>query len=423
MSGRDIRDLPPLRPEGAERVEVRVGVRWGLRTSRSAKNLFDRSAVVIARTPLLSSRGRFAPVVGGDTGCRRELLSKDERLSKDEPLSKGTARAARCGLAAMMRRRAFLSLCLGLAALMPRVGRAERAARQRRIGFLRLGPPPHSNMAAFEEGLSALGYRPGEDLIIERRLADDAAALPALAAELVRLGVEVIFASSTLAAVAAKQATDTIPIVFVAVNDPVEAGLVAGLARPGGNATGLGFIAADLSGKRLQLLREIIPTLSCIAIIANAGYPTNPAQIEGARAAARLGNMRFELINVAEPAEFESAYAAAKRCGAVLQLDAPLFTTHRARLTELAARNELPAMYGLRDYPQAGGFISYGVDLREHYRLAAGYVDKLLKGAKPADLPVELPTKLELVINLNAAKALGLAIPPAVLARADEVIE
>lgn len=322
-----------------------------------------------------------------------------------------------------MRRRAFLALSLGLAAVSPRVGRAERAPRQRRIGFLRLGPPPRTHIAAFEEGLRALGYRPGEDLIIEWRLADEATALPALAGELVRSGVDVIVASTTLPAVAAKQATGTIPIVFVAVSDPVEAGLVAGLARPGGNATGLGFIAADLTGKRLQLLREIIPSLSCIAVIANTGYPTNPPQIEGAQAAARLGGMRIELLNVADAAEFERIYAGAKPCGAVLQLDAPLFTTHRSRLAELAARNGLPAIYGIRDYPEAGGLISYGLDLREHYRLAAGYVDKILKGAKPADLPVDLPAKLELVINLKAAKALGLAIPPAVMARADEVIE
>lgn len=322
-----------------------------------------------------------------------------------------------------MRRRAFLSLCVGLAALGPRVGRAERTLRPRRLGFLRLGPPPKSHIDAFEAGMHALGYRPGEDLIIEQRLADDAASLPALAGELVRSGVDVILASTTLAALAAKQATNSIPIVFVAVSDPVEAGIVAGLARPGGNATGLGFIAVDLSGKRIQLLREIIPTLSCIAVIANTGYPTNPPQIAGAEAAAKSGSMRIELLTVAEPSEFERAYAAAAPCGALLQLDAPLFTTHRDRLVQFAAQNAMPAIYGIRDYPDAGGLISYGVDLREHYRLAAGYIDKILKGAKPADLPVELPDKFELVVNLNAAKALGLAIPPNLLARADAVIE
>jgi putative tryptophan/tyrosine transport system substrate-binding protein len=322
-----------------------------------------------------------------------------------------------------MRRRAFIALSFSLAALSAWDGRSERGPRQHRIGFLRLGAPPQRHFAAFEDGLRAHGYRPNEDVIIERRLADDAAALPELAGELVRAGVDIIFASSTIAAVAAKEATKTIPIVFVAVNDPVEAGLVARLARPGGNATGLAFIAADLTGKRIQLLREIIPTLSCIAVIANTNYPTAPPQIAGAEAAAKLGSMRIERLTVADAAEFERAYAAAKSCGAVLLLDAPLFTNHRDRVVALAAQNATPAVYGLREYPEAGGLISYGVDLSEHYRLAAGFVDKILKGAEPADLPVELPDKLDLVINLKAAQALGLAIPPAVLARADEVIE
>jgi putative tryptophan/tyrosine transport system substrate-binding protein len=322
-----------------------------------------------------------------------------------------------------VKRRTFFWFSLGLATLAPSFGRAQRASGPRRIGFLRLGAPPQRHLAAFEDGLRAHGYRPGEDVIIDQRLATDAAALSELAGELVRARVDIIFASSTIAAVAAKEATQTIPIVFVAVNDPVEAGLVAGLARPGGNATGLAFIAADLTGKRIQLLREIIPTLSCIAVIVNTNYPTAPPQIAGAEAAAKLGSMRIERLTVADAAEFEGAYAAAKACGAVLLLDAPLFTNHRARLVALAAQNLTPAVYGLREYPEAGGLISYGVDLTEHYRLAAGFVDKILKGAKPAGLPVELPDKLDLVINLKAAQALGLTIPPAVLARADEVIE
>jgi putative ABC transport system substrate-binding protein len=381
-----------------------------------------------ARTPLRSSRGRTAPIAGGDSGCG------------------ATARAAPCGLAAAATAVAVLSPCrrepreprragwlwkvrrrdlialLAAAVARPLLAHAQHAGPIHRIGFLRLGTPPQSHLDAFEDGLRALGYRPGDTLLIEQRVADDAASLPALARDLAVTGADVIVASSTLAALAAKQTTSTIPIVFVAVSDPVEAGLVATLVRPGGNATGLGFIATDLTGKRLQLLSEVLP-ISCIAVIANAGYPTNPPQIEGARRAAGLGNIRIELSDVADANGFERAYAAAKDCGAVLQLDAPLFTALRRRLVELAALNRLPTIYGLREYPEAGGLISYGVDMREHYRRAAAYVDKILKGARPAELPVELPDKLELVINLKTAQALGLTVPPSLLARADEVIE
>jgi putative ABC transport system substrate-binding protein len=220
-----------------------------------------------------------------------------------------------------LRRRAFLASGLVLAPLAAPIGRGQGPPRQRRIGFLRLGPPPQSNIDAFENGLRAHGYRPGDDVILERRVADTAGSLPALARELADAGVDVLLASTTPAAVAAKQATAAIPIVFVAVADPVEAGIVAGLAHPGGNATGLAFITPDLSGKRLQLLREIMPSLSCIAVIANTGYPTNPPQIAGATAAAQLGGMRIEVVTVAAPAEFARAYQAAKTCGAVLQLE------------------------------------------------------------------------------------------------------
>jgi putative ABC transport system substrate-binding protein len=319
-----------------------------------------------------------------------------------------------------MRRRRFIAACAGLLALSSHTEAAESA---RRIGFLRLGPPPRSNTDAFEDELRALGYRPGNDLVIERRFAEDAAAVPALAGDLVRMGVDVIVASSTLAALAVEHATATIPIVFVAVADPVASGLVASLAHPGGNATGLSFITADLTAKRFQLLTEIVPRSSCVAVIAHAGYPTSPPQIEGAETAAAAEQVRIELLTVAGVEGFERSYEAAKDCGALLQLDSPLFTTNRDRLVGLAARIGVPAIYGLREFAEAGGLISYGVDLREHYRRAAAFVDRILRGARPADLPVEQPTKLELVINLKAARALGLEVPPLVLAQADEVIE
>ena len=320
-----------------------------------------------------------------------------------------------------MRRREFIAAFATLLALSGRATRAAGAA-VRRIGFLRLGPPPESNWAAFTDGLRKLGYRPGENVVIEQRLAERAADLPALARDLAQLPVDVIFAASTLAAMAAQQATRTIPVVFVAVTDPVGAGIVASLVRPGGNATGLGFVATDLTGKRLQLLRELVP-FSCIAVLANTDYPTNPPQIEGVTAAARLGNIRVEVTAVADAEGLDGAFAKAKACGAMLVLDAPLFIVNRRRLAALAAENGVPAIYGFREYAEAGGLISYGVDLNEHYRLAAAYIDKILKGANPAELPVELPDKLELVLNLKTAKALGLTVSPALLARADAVIE
>jgi putative ABC transport system substrate-binding protein len=319
-----------------------------------------------------------------------------------------------------VRRREFIATFVVVLALARRARAA--GAPVRRIGLLRLGPPPESNWAAFTDGLRALGYRLGENLVIEERLAERAADLPALARDLVQYPVDVIFASSTLAAMAAQQATRTIPIVFVAVTDPIQAGLVASLVRPGGNATGLGFVATDLTGKRLQLLLELVP-FSCIAVLANTDYPTNAPQIAGVTAAAQLGNIKVELLAVADPEGFAGAFATAKACGALLVLDAPLFTNHRRRLAELAAENAVPTIYGFREYAEAGGLMSYGVDLNEHYRRAAVYVDKILKGANPAELPVELPDKLELVINLKTTKALGLTVPPALLARADQVIE
>ena len=322
-----------------------------------------------------------------------------------------------------MRRRTFIASYTVLAGLVCQTAWADRARSVPRIGFLRLGRPPKSNVDAFEDGLRALGYRLGDDLLIDYRVADDPADLPMLASDLARTGVDVIIASSTPAALAAEHATSVIPIIFVAVAYPVEAGLVASLPRPGGNATGLTVTPADLAGKRLQLLSEILPALTCVAVVANTTSPATPPQIDAAETAAKTRGLKIALLNVADIDGFDRAYAAAKGCGALLQLDAPLFTTHRDRLVELAARNGLPTMYGLREFPVAGGLISYGADFREHYRRAAAFVDKILKGAKPADLPVEQAATFKLVINLKTAQALGLTIPAAVLAQADEVIE
>jgi ABC-type uncharacterized transport system substrate-binding protein len=214
-----------------------------------------------------------------------------------------------------------------------------------------------------------------------------------------------------------------VPIVFVGVVDPVELGLVPSLGRPGGNITGLATTAADFAGKRLELLKAIVPKLKRVAVLWHPANPTNPIQLKGAQVAARTLGVQLEPVSVQGPSDFDAAGKAVRGTGGLLLLESPLFTTHRARLAELAARSRLPAIYGQREYVEVGGLMSYGTHFHDLYRRAAPYVDKILKGAKPADLPVEQPTKFELVINLKTAKALGLTIAPSVLARADEIIE
>ena len=213
------------------------------------------------------------------------------------------------------------------------------------------------------------------------------------------------------------------PIVFVGVVDPVALGLVPSLGRPGGNITGLTTNSADAAGKRLELLRAAVPRLRRVAVLWHPANPTNPIQLKGAQAAARALGMQLEPVSIQGPNDFDSAGKAVRGTGGLLFLESPLFTTYRARLAELAARNRLPAIYGQREYVEAGGLMSYGPHFQDLYRRAAWYVDKILKGAKPAALPVEQPTKFDFVINLRTAKALGLTIPPSLLVRADHVIE
>jgi putative ABC transport system substrate-binding protein len=309
----------------------------------------------------------------------------------------------------------------------PLAADTQQPARVPRIGvLLTLYSPTEDPPQAFRQGLRALGYIEGQNIAIEWRSAEGKYdQLPALAAELVRLGVDVIVADVTRATQAARQATTTIPIVMMVVADPVGSGLVPSLAHPGGNITGLSSLLPDISAKRLQLLTEAVPTVSRVAVLWNPGTPYHQTLLQEVEAAAQALRLHLLPIAVQEPGEFEGAFSAMARAqvDALFVADAAVFMTARTRLVELAATSRLPTMFAHPDFVLAGGLMSYGPSYSERFRLAATYVDKILKGTKPADLPVEQPTKLELVINLKTAQALGLTIPPALLFQATEVIQ
>jgi putative ABC transport system substrate-binding protein len=307
---------------------------------------------------------------------------------------------------------------------------AQQAAKVARIGFLTLNLAPNLHLReAFLQGLRDLGYVEGRNVVIEYRDAEGKSErLPALAAELVALKVDVIVAPSTPAALAAKQATKTIPIVFASVPDPVTDGLVTSLARPGGNVTGLSLLAPELVGKRLELLTQAVPGVSRVAVLwqpGGLGERTEKDQLKAADVAARALGVRLQVVEARGPADIDRAFSdmTRARTGALTVLTGTMFFTERRRLVDLAAKNRLPAVYPWRDSVDAGGLMAYGPNLADSFRRAATYADKILKGAKPADLPVEQPTKFELIINLKTAKDLGLTIPQSVLARADEVIQ
>jgi len=278
-------------------------------------------------------------------------------------------------------------------------------------------------MEGFRRGLRELGYVEGQNITIHYGLADGPEKLPQAAAELVKLNVDIIIASGTPPVVAAKNATRTIPIVYVASIDPIATGLVVSLARPGGNVTGFAGLYPDLMGKQLELLHEIIPGLSRVALLSYAMNPGSAEYIRQAKLAAPALGLQLQIETVRDPSDFERAFADLRHAGGAIQLDDVVFTSHRKQIVELAARQRLPMIHGHKEFVDAGGLMSYGSNLPDQYRRAATYIDKILRGAKPADLPVQQPTKLELVINLKAARAIGLEIPPALLARADEVIE
>ncbi len=281
---------------------------------------------------------------------------------------------------------------------------------------------------AFLQGLRDLGYLEGRNVVIEIRDAEGKLErLPALAAELVALKVDVILAGGTAQALAAMEATRTIPIVFTAAVDPVADGLVTSLARPGGNVTGVSSLVSELVGKWLELLKQAVPGISRVAVLwhpGTLGERTEKDMLKGADVAARGLGMRLQFVEARGPGDFDRAFSdmTRARAGALTVWASPMFVSERRRLVDLAAKNRLPAVYGLREFVDAGGLMAYGPNAADVFRRTATYVDKILKGAKPGDLPVEQPTKFELVINLKAAKALGLTIPQSLLQRADEVI-
>ncbi len=308
-------------------------------------------------------------------------------------------------------------------ALTPLAAKAQQAEKVYRVGFLRNGPPDDTSIEGLRRGLRDLGYFEGQNLSIEYGLADSADQLPSAAAHLIGLNVDVIFASGTPSVPVAKSATRTIPIVFVASIDPVATGIVSSLARPGGNITGFAGIHADLMGKRLELLREAVHQLSRVAVMFQATNPGNAQYLRQAEIAARALGIQLQLLAVRKSDDFERVFSKARGAGGLIQFDDVIFTSHRRQLVELAVKHQLPAMYGAREFVVAGGLISYGPDYPDLYRRSATYLDKIFRGAKPADLPVEQPTTFELAVNMKTARALGLTIPPTLLLRADHVIQ
>jgi len=326
-----------------------------------------------------------------------------------------------------MRRREFITI-LGTAAALPLATHAQQTAKLPRVGWLSPGSQTSDQnfLASFRDGLRELGWMVGQNIAIESRWADGKfERLPDLAAELVRLKVDVIVANVTQASLAAKRATTTIPIVMVGVGDPLGSGLVDSLARPSGNVTGPSSMLAEASAKQLALLKETVPSASPVAVLWNPANPVWQASaLKQTEAAARAMGLRLQLLEARGPDELESAFAAMtkERAGALFVPADIIFVRHAQQMADLAARHRLPAMYGFREHVEAGGLMSYAASFSVMFRRAAAFVDKILKGAKPADLPVEQPTKFELVINIKTAKALGITIPQSVLQLADEVI-
>ncbi len=307
------------------------------------------------------------------------------------------------------------------------VAQAQQPTKVIRLGFLiaTSASTEKSRIEAFRQGLRELGYVEGKNIVIEWRYAEGKFdRLPDLAAELVRLKVEVIVTGGSTSTRAAKEVTTTIPIVMAQVNDPVGNGFVASLARPGGNMTGLSTLYPEISGKRLELLKEIVPKLSRVAVFGDSTNPGNAPSLRETELAAGALGVKLQYLDILGPKDIETAFRAAikGRADALLVLGSPVLISQRRQVADLAVKSRLPATYNVPEYVENGGLMSYGVSVIDLYRRAATYVDKILKGAKPADLPVEQPMKFELIINLKAAKQIGLTIPPNVLARADKVI-
>jgi putative tryptophan/tyrosine transport system substrate-binding protein len=325
-----------------------------------------------------------------------------------------------------IRRREFVALVGGAAGTWPLAARAQQPAMPV-IGFLRPSTAAGSEhlLAAFRRGLSESGYVEGHNVAIEYHLAENEDLLPGLATDLVRRQVAVIVASASTAAIAARDATSAIPIVFVIAIDPVEANLVASFNRPGGNATGMTYLTSALAAKRVEFMHELVPAAKSVATLVHPGDRATEPFERDLRAGAEMLGLQVLVANVTSERDLDGAFATLLRQqpGALIVGPDPIFTSFAADIVALAARHALPAIYTTREYAVAGGLMSWGVSLIEQYRLAGTYAGKILKGANPADLPVLQPTKYELVINLKTAKALGLTVPDKLLSLADEVIE
>jgi ABC-type uncharacterized transport system substrate-binding protein len=328
-------------------------------------------------------------------------------------------------MAIHIRRREFVFTLAGAAAAWPRAARAQQGGKRYAVGIFSAGGEPVQNRAFFD-AMRELGWVEGKNVVFEHRYAQNQLErLPELAADLVRLNVDVIATGGTLAALAAKRATAKIPIVMMAAGDPLGSGLVASLAQPGGNVTGMSLMAPDLGGKRLELMKEVLPRLSRVAVLWNAANSYSALVFKETQAAGRILGIEVRSVEVRGPSDFDSAFEATSRLrvDALITIEDPLTIGHRTRIAEFAAGQQLPSVHGVTEFVAVGGLISYGASLADLFRRSASYIDKILKGAKPADLPVQQPTKFEMVINLKTAKAIGLEVPAPVLARADEVIE
>jgi putative ABC transport system substrate-binding protein len=329
----------------------------------------------------------------------------------------------------MMNRRRFLQAVSVSLLAAPLAADAQQAGTVPRIGYLGVTSasdrPPL--LDAFRQGLRELGWVEGQNIVIDYRYAEGRVdRLPDLAADLVRLKVDLIVSVGTQGVTAARNATETIPIVMIGVRDPVGTGLIASLARPGGNVTGVsGYAGLEIVAKQLALLKETVPEIRRVAVLSNPANAYHQLAIREVTVAARSLGVQLQLLEARGPKEFDGAFAAMarERVGALLVVSDSIFNAHRTRLADLAARSRLPAAYGIRESVEAGGLMSYGPSFLEFYRRSVAYVDKILRGARPADLPVEQPTKFELVINLKTARALGLTIPHSLLRQADQVIE
>jgi ABC-type uncharacterized transport system substrate-binding protein len=328
-----------------------------------------------------------------------------------------------------MRRREFISVLGGSALAWPIAARAQQPARKIwRLGILEATPREMNgvNLGALQKGLGEHGYVEGQNLVVAYRSSDGRADLfPKLASDLLRLNVDLIVTRGTPAVLAAKNATSTLPVVMAASGEPLDVGVISGLAHPGGNVTGLSAFTTESELKRLELLRELVPRLTRLSALYNMGNPVSSPRWEAIRSAERTVGIEARLLDVRTPEDLESAFelATRQRADAVIVGNDGLIQANRRSVVGLSARYKLPAVYAFKDIVDDGGLMSYSVNYSDLYYRAARFVDKIFKGAKPADLPVEQPTKYELVINLKTARALGIEVPPTLLARADEVIE